>query len=302
MKLDQLRAFIAVVETGSFRAAAEAIHKTQPSISAAVKALEEQYGIVLLDRESYRPTLTAEGKAFFKQSKKLLLQVNQLEHLGHHLAQGTEQQPLRLCISQMSLTEHIVGLLKAFDAEHPHIAVELTTDHLNGVQEHLIKEKSDVAIGPSYGLDDRHIFVEVGKLEMTCVVHPDLLPTLQAGSQKVKQQALYSLPQILVSRSAEEQEHRFVLPTGRRWHVNDFQAKKTLVQAGMGWARMPHYMIKDSLEEGRLVRMDVENFSSHSQFPLFMIRLRNQTLSPEANAFWRFIKSYLKTPISDNED
>ncbi|MEC8484414.1 MAG: LysR family transcriptional regulator, partial [Pseudomonadota bacterium] len=35
MKLDQLRAFIAVVESGSFRAAAEAIHKTQPSVSAA---------------------------------------------------------------------------------------------------------------------------------------------------------------------------------------------------------------------------------------------------------------------------
>ncbi|MCO4786429.1 LysR family transcriptional regulator [Marinomonas atlantica] len=294
MKLDQLRAFIAVVEMGSFRAAADAIHKTQPSISAAVKALEGQYGIQLLDRDSYRPTLTAEGKAFFKQSKKLILQVNQLEHLGHHLAQGTEQQPLRLCISQMSLTQPIINLLKAFEEAHPAVSIELTTNHLNGVQEHLIKDNSEVAIGPSYGLDDRHIFVEVGKLEMTCVVHPDLLPALQAGSQKVKQQALYTLPQILASRLAEEQEHRFVLPTGRRWHVNDFQAKKTLVQAGMGWARMPHYMIKDSLEEGRLVRMDVENFSSHSQFPLFMIRLRNQTLSHEAHQFWSFIKEALK--------
>ena len=297
MKLDQLRAFIAVVESGSFRAAAEAIHKTQPSVSAAVKALEEQYGIVLLDRDSYRPTLTAQGNAFFKQSKKLLLQVNQLEHLGHHLAQGEEQQPLRLCISQMSLTEPIVQILKDFEEAHPNIALELTTDHLNGVQEHLIKGKSDIAIGPSYGLDDRHVFVEVGKLEMTCVVHPELLPELQAGAQKVKQQALYSLPQILVSRTAEDQEHRFILPTGKRWHVNDFQAKKTLVQAGMGWARMPNYMIKDSLEEGRLVRMDVENFSSHSQFPLFMIRLRNQTLSHEANVFWRFVKAALKPSL-----
>ncbi|MBM6550837.1 LysR family transcriptional regulator [Marinomonas ostreistagni] len=291
MKLDQLRAFIAVVESGSFRAAAEAIHKTQPSISAAVKALEAQYGLQLLDRDSYRPTLTAQGKAFFKQSKKLLSQVNQLESLGHHLAQGEGQQSLRLCISQMSLTDHIIGLLKSFEAAHPQITIELTTDHLNGVQEHLIKEKSDIAIGPSYGLDDRHIFVEVGKLEMMSVVHPDLLPELQAGAQKVKQQALYSLPQILVSRAAEDQAHRFVLPAGKRWHVNDFQAKKSLVQAGMGWARMPYYMIKDSLDEGRLVRMDVENFTSHSQFPLFMIRLRNQTLSHEASQFWDHVKA-----------
>lgn len=293
MKLDQLRAFIAVVEMGSFRAAADTMHKTQPSISAAVKALEGQYGIQLLDRDSYRPTLTAEGNAFFKQSKKLLLQVNQLESLGHHLAQGVEQ-PLRLCVSQMGLTDVIVDLLKGFQEAYPNIALELSTDHLNGVQDHLIKEKSDVAIGPSYGLDDRHIFVEVGKLEMTCVVHPSLLAELQAGAQKVKPQALYSLPQILVSRSAGDQEHRFVLPTGKRWYVNDFQAKKTLVQAAMGWARMPHYMIRDSLEEGRLVRMEVENFTSHSQFPLFMVRLRNQTLNHEANLFWNYVKSALK--------
>ncbi|MFD1383217.1 LysR family transcriptional regulator [Rhodanobacter aciditrophus] len=298
MKLDQIRAFIAVVETGSFRAAADIIHKTQPSISAAVKALEDQYGIQLLDRDSYRPTLTAEGEAFFRQSKKLMLQANQLESLGHHLALGAEQ-PLRLCVSQMGLTDQIVALLKGFQEYAPNIALEVTSDHLHGVQDHLIKERSDIAIGPSYGLDDRHIFVEVGKLEMNCVVHPDLLPGLQAGAQKVKQQALYSLPQILVSRSGAEHEHRFVLPTGKRWHVNDFQVKKTLVQAGLGWSRIPHYMIKDSLEEGRLVLMDVENFTSHSQFPLFMIRLRNKTLSHEANVFWRYVKNTLKSSGSD---
>lgn len=296
MKLDQLRAFIAVVETGSFRGAALAIHKTQPSISAAVKALEEQYGLQLLDRDSYRPTLTTQGRAFFKQSKKLLSQVNQLESLGHHLAQGVVQQPLRLCVSQMSLTEHIVELLKSFSAAHPSIALELITDHLNGVQEHLIKDDADIAIGPSYGLDDRHAFIEVGKLDMVSVVHPEVLPTLQTGGQKVKQQALYSLPQILVSHTAEATHHRFVLATGKRWYVNDFQVKKTLLQAGLGWARMPYYMIKEALDEGRLVRMDIENFTSHSQFPLFMIRLRNQTLSHAANAFWQHVNEQLKKP------
>ena len=87
MKLDQLRAFIAVVETGSFRSAADSIHKTQPGISAAVKALEEQYGILLFDRNSYRPTLTAEGHAFFQQSKKLKLRQLQRLKLNQILSQ-----------------------------------------------------------------------------------------------------------------------------------------------------------------------------------------------------------------------
>ncbi len=197
----------------------------------------------------------------------------------------------------MALTDQVVGMLKQFQQQHEQVSLELTTDHLHGVQDHLIKEKSDIAIGPSYGLDDRHVFIEIGALDLVCVVHPKLLPTLQQGHQKVKPQALYSLPHILVSQDADNQGHRFLLPAGKRWYVNDFQVKKTLIQAGLGWARMPYYMVRDALEEGRLVRMDVENFISHNQTPLYMIRLRQQALNHEANLFWRFMKQALKRPI-----
>lgn len=301
MKLDQLRAFIAVVETGSFRSAADSIHKTQPGISAAVKALEEQYGILLFDRNSYRPTLTAEGHAFFQQSKKLMSQVLQLENLGHDLAQGTEA-PLQLCLSQMALDDDCMSRIKAFQRQHADIALDITTDHLYGVQEKLTKNKCEIAIGPRYGLDDRHAFIELNKITMIAVISPELLATLNASDAKIKQQALYSIPQILVNdttANASENGHRYVLPTGKRWYVNDFQAKKTLLLHGLGWARMPKHCIQSELENGQLVPIEVENFTSQNQLPIFMIRLRHQTQSYQANVFWEMMKSFANSTGSD---
>lgn len=301
MKLDQLRAFIAVVETGSFRSAADSIHKTQPGISAAVKALEEQYGILLFDRNSYRPTLTAEGHAFFQQSKKLMSQVLQLENLGHDLAQGTEA-PLQLCLSQMALDDDCMSRIKAFQLLHADIALDITTDHLYGVQEKLVKNKCEIAIGPRYGLDDRHAFIELNKITMMAVINPDLLATLSANDAKVKQQSLYSIPQILVTNTAEnapENGHQYVLPTGKRWYVNDFQAKKAILLHGLGWARMPKHCIQSELDNGQLVPMEVENFTSQNQLPIFMIRLRHQTQSYQANIFWEMMKNFSNVTRTD---
>ena len=301
MKLDQLRAFIAVVETGSFRSAADSIHKTQPGISAAVKALEEQYGILLFDRNSYRPTLTAEGHAFFQQSKKLMSQVLQLENLGHDLAQGTEA-PLQLCLSQMALDDDCMSRIKAFQLQYADIALDITTDHLYGVQEKLAKNKCEIAIGPRYGLDDRHAFIELNKITMMAVINPDLLATLSANDAKIKQQSLYSIPQILVTNTAEnapENGHQYVLPTGKRWYVNDFQAKKAILLHGLGWARMPKHCIQSELDNGQLVPMEVENFTSQNQLPIFMIRLRHQTQSYQANIFWEMMKNFSNVTRTD---
>ncbi|QRV22425.1 LysR family transcriptional regulator [Marinomonas foliarum] len=301
MKLDQLRAFIAVVETGSFRSAADAIHKTQPGISAAVKALEEQFGFLLFDRNSYRPTLTPEGHAFFLQSQKLMSQALQLENLGNDLAQGTEA-PLQLCLSQMALDDNCMSRIKAFQRQHADIALDITTDHLYGVQEKLAKNQCEIAIGPRYGLDDRHAFIELNKITMIAVISPELLATLNTSDTKIKQQSLYAIPQILVNdttANASENGHRYVLPTGKRWYVNDFQAKKTLLVHGLGWARMPKHCIQAELSNGQLVPIEVENFTSQNQLPIFMIRLRHQTQSSQANAFWEMMKGFSNSTGSD---
>ncbi|RBO86136.1 LysR family transcriptional regulator [Marinomonas aquiplantarum] len=295
MKIDQIKAFIAVVETGSFRSAAEAIHKTQPSVSAAIKALESQYDITLFDRNSYRPGLTPEGHAFFRQCKKLMSQVTQLDSLGHDLAKGVETPPLHLCLSQMSLDQNCVERIQAFQQQYSDVDIDITTDHLYGLQDKLAKGKCDITIGPRYGLDDRHSLLELYKMEMITVMSSNLLEQLNLTAKKVKQTALQSVPQILVINTASDGSshgHRHVLTTGKRWYVNDFQAKKSLLLNSMGWARMPKHMILSELENEQLVPIEVDNFMSRNHVPIYMVRLRQQTHSYQVNLFWEMMRSF----------
>lgn len=295
MKIDQIKAFIAVVETGSFRSAAEAIHKTQPSVSAAIKALENQYDITLFDRNSYRPGLTAEGHAFFRQCKKLMSQVTQLDSLGHDLAKGVATPPLHLCLSQMSLDQNCIERVKAFQQHNADVDIDITTDHLYGLQDKLAKGKCDISIGPRYGLDDRHSFLELYKMEMITVVSSSLLEQLNLTTNKVKQTSLQSIPQLLVINTASDGSshgHRHVLTTGKRWYVNDFQVKKSLLLNGMGWARMPKHMILAELENGQLVPIEVDNFISRNHVPIYMVRLRQQTHRFQVNLFWEMMRSF----------
>lgn len=285
MKNEQLKAFIAVVEQGSFRAAATTLFKAQPTVSASVSTLETQFGIRLFNRNSYRPMLTTEGKAFYRQAKLLMKQVGELEMLGYELAKG-EVPTLTLSLSAMCASPQGLDSIKQFCQKHPDMRLDISTENLSGVLERLQLEQSDLAIGPDLGLDERHEYVEVTRVNMVTVAAPHYVASNDEGV--FPQQLLRSLPHILISDtgSIAPSDHVNVLPSGQRWYVNDFQMKKALLLSGMGWARIPEHMVEQELKAGALVRLRVENFNYESLEPIYLIRLKQAPLSQLAKMFW----------------
>lgn len=67
MTLEQLIVLKAVVQSGSFKAAAEVLHKTQPALSVSIKKLEEELGFELFRRDLYRPILTVQGEYYYQK-------------------------------------------------------------------------------------------------------------------------------------------------------------------------------------------------------------------------------------------
>lgn len=286
MTNDQLRAFVAVVEQGSFRAAANHIHKTQPSVSAAVSTLEQQFEFQLFSRDSYRPSLTAEGKAFYRQAKQLLGRVSELEALGHHLARGTVPS-LSISLSAMCALPPGLERIQRFCDRQPQLQLNITTEHLSGVLEKLLNESADLAIGPHTGLDDRFEFVEITRITMITVARPGFLD--HPNDSAVPQALLRNRPHVLLSDtgSVAPFDHINVLPGGQRWYVGDYMMKKSLLLAGMGWARIPLHMVEPELDRGELEALNVESFNSRSQVPIYLIRLRDQARSGLAKELWQ---------------
>src|SRR5574337_340080 len=122
MEWNELRAFIAVAESGSFSRAAEHLHVTQPAVNKRIQALESRIGAPLFDRVGKRIHLTERGLALKPRAISLLRDLDDVQTMIRNLHDRVEG---RLSIA----TSHHVGLhrlapvLKAFSQRFP--AVEL---------------------------------------------------------------------------------------------------------------------------------------------------------------------------------
>ena len=78
MELRHMRYFVAVAREGSFTRAAEILHMAQPPLSRQVQQLEEELGLVLIERGSRPLRLTEAGRLFYEQAIQVLERVDEL--------------------------------------------------------------------------------------------------------------------------------------------------------------------------------------------------------------------------------
>src|SRR6201993_3329412 len=92
LTLHQLQCFDAVVAEGGFQPAAEKLRRAQPTVFTAVKNLEKQLGLTLLDRSGYRVTLTEAGRSFHERSRVFLQELDALRNHATQLRMGEESE------------------------------------------------------------------------------------------------------------------------------------------------------------------------------------------------------------------
>lgn len=90
MNLEQLRCLCAIVEEGSFRRAADLVHRSQPAVSQQLKALEKELKHVLIERKTGRPTPL--GRLVYERAKNVLLDVHALENEVDDLSESVERE------------------------------------------------------------------------------------------------------------------------------------------------------------------------------------------------------------------
>ncbi|HEY0212889.1 MAG TPA: LysR family transcriptional regulator [Paenirhodobacter sp.] len=95
METRDLQTFLAVADTGSITLAAQALGRSQPSVSRDIQMLESELGFALLHRHARRVDLTAEGTAFEEEARRLLAAFSRLAENARSLAAG-HARPLRL--------------------------------------------------------------------------------------------------------------------------------------------------------------------------------------------------------------
>lgn len=285
MKLEQLRVLDSIVTQGSFRKASETLFKSQPALSQAIKSLEEETGLTLLSRESYRPVLTPAGKAFYRQARIVLDQVQSLKELADKLSASQEAE-VRISVSATCPLSHLLSVIGDLKQEFPATDIRLMSDAMGGSAERLMAGEADLIVATLDGLAAEAIrATPYTVVNIVPVAHPEYFPA--RGGKRLSNAEMRPYVQVVVAGTGQGQyeQSRDVVPDGLRWTVSDFAAKKEIVCAGMGWGGIPEHLITEELEAGVLVPLNLECYPVRRS-QLHMIRRREGALGVVANALW----------------
>lgn len=285
MTLDQLVAFHAVASHGTFSAASQALHKSQPAISKLVQNLESELGLTLFDRAHYRAQLSDAGRLFFERTAQLLESAQALHGFGLALA-GAGEPVVRLVLEAITPLPPVLAVLREVQTLFPAVRYELRTERLTGASEALQDASADLVIASSHGVDahtcEARPFVDV---RIVPVVHRD--HPLADVSGPVPERLLKKYAQVVLRDSArgELTQTLNVLAGGLRWTVTDVAAKLQIIDAGMGWGGLPEHVVGPALRDGTLRALEVREFHV-SVISLSILRRRDAVPGPVAQALW----------------
>jgi len=285
MTLDQLRMLVAVADTGSVLAAAEALDRTQPTISVGIRKLEEDLGLQLLARDGYRARLTAGGEAICQKARLLLGQASEIRELANYLAGGRESE-LTIAIEAscpMSLT---IEVLQLAEQQYAATRFHLLMENIWGALDRLRLGEADLAVTPWFRDEEGFESMPLGTIQLLTVAAPGFFTA--AGTRPLQIADLSKAVQVVVRDSSRQPpDFKFgLIEGGRRWMVNDHETKKRLLLAGMGWGRLQRHLIERELQSGELVPLQVDRYQSESYVELRIARRLDDHSGPVAQAVW----------------
>jgi DNA-binding transcriptional LysR family regulator len=170
--LTQLNAFMAVIRCGSVTAAARELVVTQPSVSAAVGALERELGVELTERAGRTLRPTPAGLAFSRYAADVLGLLDQGTRAAREAA-AAERRSLRIS-AVTTAGEHLAPqLIQAFGERHPELELSLYVDNREQVFGHLTDRVADVAITGRIPDDGRFVGHAFAENPIVLITAPD---------------------------------------------------------------------------------------------------------------------------------
>lgn len=281
--IEQLRTLRAVVETGSFSAAARKLGRVQAAVSQAIDRLESQLGLLLFDRSGRVPRLTSAGEAVAQAAVRIESGVAALDELVSGLKQGTETE-LRIIVDVLFPAEALVAFALEFRALYPAVELVLFTDVLSAVTSHVRERHSSWGIA----VED----ADLADLEQRAIAQVELVPVaapehpLALEQRPLELARLADAVQIVLGEhrpeAAAESEDRGVFSL-RRWRVVDLATKLALIAGGLGWGHLPEHVARADLRAGRLVQLQLEAWGNQPlRRSLLLVSRPGASLGPVA--------------------
>ena len=296
LDLRRIRSLIALAEHGGFRAAADSLGLSQPTLSAHIAQLETVLGAPLVSRTTRVVRLTTMGKRFLNRARRA---VEEVELAVLELRDEAALKRGRVAVAcTPTLAAHILpAAIRKFNESYAGISVQVIDDVAPAVERHVLEGAADIGFTAK---PERTAALVYQRLAIDPFVAVLSLENPLAGAARLalrelaQEQMIALAPGTSIRRRIEYGFAEAGLRYEPRFEVRHHSTALGLAEAGLGVAILPRVALPQTRPRGlRVIVIDEPKLTRE----LGRIHRRGEALSPAALGFIRALHSdFLKTP------
>lgn len=253
-RFETLQTFVAVVEAGSFSAAAVRLDRAKSAVSRQVAALETHLGVQLLNRTTRRLSLTEAGREFHERAQRILADLEEAE-LSVAVEQTALRGRLRLAAPLSFGVQHLAPALAEFLTLHPELVLDLDLDDR---RINLVEEGFDLALRIGELADSSLVARPLAPVRMLLCASPEYLR--RHGTPRTPADLAFHAG-LVYGNVPEAQQWRFLDAAGKahsvkvpaRLRANNGDVLVRAAVDGLGVVVSPTFIAHRALAAGELV-------------------------------------------------
>lgn len=294
MTLRHLKIFLSVYETGSTTAAAEQLYISQPTVSVALRELEEHYGVRMFERYAKHLYVTPAGRQLYQYAKHL---VSLLEEAEDAIKSLGEAGTLRVGSSITIATRFLPGYVRQFRELYPQMQVKVEVENTDTIARMVLDNQIDLGLveGP---VDSPFLLSRPysgDELVMLCSPrHP------YAAYRSVAPEVLAVEDVLLREKGSAGRDLFDSLMESRgiriepAWQSVSTQALVGAVKADLGVAVLPFYLVQEAIQRGEVVAVPLEGVNFRRRYSVILHK--NKFHSAALDAFLSLCRPPAQTP------
>ena len=254
--LTRMQAFIEVVDAEGFSAAARKLGRSKALMSKYVRELEDELGILLLNRTTRQFSMTEAGEIYYQSANEILQKVGDLQDVVRETGNGLKGR-LRVSAPR-SLTDLEIGLpIVEFSAAYPDIKLDVNLDDR---MVDMVEDGFDVAIRISRLADSALIARRLAGFRLVLCAMPDLVEEFGVPQTPLD---LVDLPCVVDTNNKRRNNWLFLdenggeisVPVKGTIEVNSPEVARRAALAGLGFTLVPEFSVEKELKSGALISL-----------------------------------------------
>ncbi len=284
----QLKVFEVVARLLSYTRAARELHLSQPAVSMQIKQLEENVGLPLFEQLGRKIYLTEAGREMYHYSRSIARQIDEAEEVLEQL-RGLRAGKLEITVATTA-NAFATRMLSMFSRRYEGSTVSLDVTNRERLLQQLAENEKDIAIMGRPPEDADLVIEPFAENPLVVVAAPDhpLVGQQPIPLYMLQDETFVVREQGSGTRTAMQRffaEHNLGITSSME--MNENEAIKQAVQAGMGLGIVSIHTIELELETQRLVMLDVEDFPIMRHW--YLVHRKEKRLSPITAAFKEFV-------------